>query len=60
MKAIMVMFDSLNRNFLPPYGCPEVYAPNFVRLAERTVTFRSAYAGSLPCMLTAGNCIQED
>lgn len=50
MKAIMVMFDSLNRNFLPPYGCPEVYAPNFVRLAERTVTFHSAYAGSLPCM----------
>lgn len=50
MKAIMVMFDSLNRSFLPPYGCDWVQAPNFARLAERTVTFHSAYAGSLPCM----------
>ncbi len=50
MKAIMVMFDSLNRNFLPPYGCEWVDAPNFKRLAEHTVTFNRAYAGSLPCM----------
>lgn len=50
MRAIMVMFDSLNRNFLPPYGCDWVNAPNFQRLAERTVTFERAYAGSLPCM----------
>lgn len=50
MKAIMVMFDSLNRAFLPPYGNDWVKAPNFQRLAERTVTFDKAYAGSLPCM----------
>lgn len=50
MKAIMVMFDSLNRHMLPPYGCDWVHAPNFQRLAERTVTFESAYAGSMPCM----------
>ena len=27
MKAIMVMFDSLNRRFLPPYGCDWIHAP---------------------------------
>lgn len=50
MKAIMVMFDSLNRHMLPPYGCNWVHAPNFQRLAERTVTFDKCYVGSMPCM----------
>ena len=50
MKAIMVMFDSLNRHMLPPFGCDWVKAPNFQRLAEKTVTFDNCYAGSLPCM----------
>lgn len=50
MKAIMVMFDSLNRRMLPPYGCDWVHAPNFTRLAEQTVTFDNAYGGSVPCM----------
>ncbi|MFJ1886762.1 sulfatase [Streptomyces sp. NPDC088137] len=50
MKAIMVMFDTLNRRFLPPYGAEGVHAPNFTRLAERTATFDTCYAGSMPCM----------
>ncbi|MDA0745056.1 MAG: sulfatase [bacterium] len=50
MKAIMVMFDSLNRHFLPPYGCDWTHAPNFKRLAERTVTFDRSYVCSMPCM----------
>ena len=50
MKAIMVMFDSLNRRMLPPYGCDWVHAPNFERLAENTVTFTNSYVGSMPCM----------
>lgn len=50
MRAIMVMFDSLNRHMLPPYGSDEIDAPNFRRLAERTVTFDNFYAGSMPCM----------
>lgn len=50
MKAIMVMFDTLNRRMLPPYGCDWTHAPNFARLAERTVTFDNAYVGSMPCM----------
>jgi len=50
MKAVIVMFDSLNRHMLPPYGCDWVHAPNFRRLADRTVTFDRAYVGSMPCM----------
>jgi arylsulfatase A-like enzyme len=50
MKAIILMFDTLNRHLLPPYGNDWVHAPNFTRLAEKTVTFDTCYAGSLPCM----------
>ena len=50
MKAIMVMFDSLNRHMLPPYRCDWTHAPNFRRLAERTLTFDTSYICSMPCM----------
>jgi arylsulfatase A-like enzyme len=50
MKAVMVMFDSLNRHMLPPYGCDWTHAPNFQRLAERSVTFDESYVCSMPCM----------
>ncbi len=50
MKAIMVMFDSLNRRMMKPYGCNWVHTPNFDRLARRSVTFENAYIGSMPCM----------
>jgi len=51
MKAIVLMFDSLNRHMLPPYA-PEtwVVAPNFSRLAQRTVKFENSYVCSMPCM----------
>lgn len=50
MKAIMLMFDSLNRKMLSSYGCHWTVTPNFQRLAEKTVTFDSCYVGSMPCM----------
>ena len=50
MKAIMVMYDSLNRRMLSPYGCEWTHTPNFERLAGRTVTFDNMYVGSMPCM----------
>ncbi|MCU6707761.1 sulfatase [Paenibacillus sp. J5C_2022] len=50
MRAIMIMFDTLTRHFLPPYGGDWVHAPNFARLAERTITFDNSYVGSMPCM----------
>ncbi len=50
LKAIMVMFDSLNRHMLPPYGCDWTHLPHFRRLAERTVVLDRCYVGSMPCM----------
>ena len=50
MKVIMVMFDSLNRHMLEPYGCRWVRTPQFRRLAERSVVFDTCYGGSMPCM----------
>jgi arylsulfatase A-like enzyme len=49
MKAIMVMYDSLNRHFLSPYRADSPTS-NFDRLAKKCVTFDTCYAGSLPCM----------
>lgn len=50
MKVIMVMFDSLNRRWLPAYGGDRIALPNFERLARRTVTFDQSYVCSMPCM----------
>lgn len=50
MRAIMVMYDTLNRRTLPNYGCEETYLPNFERLGRECLTFDHCYAGSLPCM----------
>ena len=50
MKAIMVMFDSLNRHMLSNYGCTWTKTPNFKRLEERMVTFDQSYVCSMPCM----------
>lgn len=49
MRAIMLMFDSLKKDWLPPYG-GDIAAPNFTRLAEHTVSFDNCYIGSMPCM----------
>ena len=50
MKAIMVMYDSLSKGFLSPYGCEFVHTPNFERLAKKTVRFDNFFVGSMPCM----------
>ncbi len=50
MKAILLMFDSLNLSMLQPYGCDWTKTPNFQRLAEHSVKFTQNYAGSLPCI----------
>jgi len=50
MKAIMLMFDTLNLRMLEPYGCGWTITPNFARLAKQSITFDNCYAGSLPCM----------
>lgn len=48
MRAITIMYDSLNRLFLPNYGDMETIAPNFKRLSDKMVTFDQFYVGSLP------------
>src|SRR5918995_3538766 len=50
MKVVFVLFDSLNRHLLTPYGGTRIHTPNFSRLARRCVTFDRHYVGSLPCM----------
>lgn len=50
MKAVFLLFDSLNRHILAPYGGTRVPTPNFDRLARRSLTFDRHYVGILPCM----------
>ena len=50
MKTVFVLFDSLNRHMLAPYGGKRIPTPNFDRLAGRCVTFDRHYVGSLPCI----------
>lgn len=50
MKTVFVLFDSLNRHILGPYGGTRVPTPNFDRLAARTRVYDRHYVGSLPCM----------
>ncbi|AST57108.1 sulfatase [Thermoanaerobacterium thermosaccharolyticum] len=50
MRAIIVMFDTLRRDYLPNYGNMWVHAQNFQRLGKKCTTFDNFYAGSLPCI----------
>ena len=50
MRAVMVLFDTLTRWALSPYGETFVETPNFDRLAARSCTFDRCYIGSTPCM----------
>lgn len=50
MKAIFLLFDSLNRRMLPTYGCDWTRTPNFRRLENQTIVFDNCFAGSMPCM----------
>jgi arylsulfatase A-like enzyme len=50
MRAVFVLFDSLNRLALGCYGGAAIATPNFDRFAQRAVTFDNHYVGSPPCM----------
>ena len=49
-RVVVVMYDTLCRHFIPTYGNEWVKAPNFERLASRSVQFDNFYVGSMPCM----------
>src|SRR5699024_6107950 len=50
MKTVFLLFDSLNRLMLEPYGGKLLDTPNFRRLASRSITFDKHYIGSMPCI----------
>lgn len=50
MKAVFVLFDSLNRHALSCYAPAAPRTPNFERLADKSVVFDRHFVGSLPCM----------
>jgi arylsulfatase A-like enzyme len=50
MKAVFLLFDSLNRHALSCYAQEAPPTPNFERLARRSVVFDRHFVGSLPCM----------
>ncbi|SFZ83069.1 Arylsulfatase A [Devosia enhydra] len=50
MKTVFVLFDSLNRKAISPYGGNPANTPNFQRFSERAITFDTHYVGSMPCM----------
>jgi arylsulfatase A-like enzyme len=50
MRTVFVLFDSLNRLSLGPYGARKIKTPNFDRLAAKSVTFENHYVGSMPCI----------
>ena len=50
MKTVFLLFDSLNRLMLEPYGGSYLETPNFLRLSEKSITFDTHYVGSMPCM----------
>lgn len=60
MRVLMVMFDSLNRDMLEPYGGNLVKTPNFTRMAEHSVTFDNCYAEVFHACRQEENCIRED
>lgn len=50
MKAVFVLFDTLNLRSIGPYNQAGGLTPNFDRLAKMGITFDNHYVGSLPCM----------
>ena len=44
------MYDTLCRHFMPTYGNDWIKAPNFERLAQKSIQFENFYVGSMPCM----------
>lgn len=50
MKAVFILFDSLNRHMLGAYGGNRIPTPNFDRLAQLSAKYNRHYVGSMPCM----------
>lgn len=49
MKAIFVLFDSLNKSALGCYG-GAIPTPNFDKFSKKCTVFENHFVGSMPCM----------
>lgn len=49
-NTIVVMFDSLQFNYLGCYGNPWIKTPNLDRFAKEGILFENAYGNNLPTM----------
>ena len=50
MRAVMVMFDSLIRDYLPGNSDKSLNLPHFEKLTKNSTVFENFYSGSLPCI----------
>ena len=50
MRAIMIMFDSLNRHLLPPYGSDTIISPELPAAGRTDGHLRQLLRRILPCM----------
>ncbi|MDA3960931.1 MAG: sulfatase [Planctomycetota bacterium] len=50
MRSLVLLLDTVRRDFLTCYGNDWVQTPNIDRLAGRSVIHDQHYVGSLPCM----------
>ena len=50
MRSLVILLDTVRRDFLSCYGNQWVETPNIDRLAGRSVVYDNHYVGSLPCM----------
>ena len=50
MNVIFILLDSLNKNYISPYGNKRVETKNLQKLAEKGVVFENHFLGSAPCM----------
>ncbi len=50
MKTVLIVLDTLRRDYLEPYGSDWVKTPSISSLAVEGITFTNHWVGSLPCM----------
>ena len=50
MNVILILIDSLNKDYIEPYGNKTVKTPNLQKLANKGVVFTNHFLSSAPCM----------
>ncbi len=56
MNVIVIMMDTLRRDFLGCYGNPDIRTPAMDAFARRATIFESAYTGSFPTVPMRKDC----